>query len=152
MEWDPLREFRSRAFTHYDFVSKKERMEFTIDTRGPQRKSSILRRYDLGLEYEIIEGTCKSRPTDGPMRRRCITDDFKYELSYTLGAKLPVDLWRHANGSRIFEVSVGPNCIPVNDLYTYYAPDETGHVFGQFWDVTTGIKDATIFDVPPICK
>jgi len=35
------------AFTHYEFLSKKKRMEFTVDTRGPQRKSSILRRCDL---------------------------------------------------------------------------------------------------------
>jgi len=153
MEWDPLLDYRRRDVTHYDFVSKKEKIEFTVDSRGPQRKGSILRRYDLGKEYEIIEGTCKSRATEGPMRRRCITDDFKYEVTYTLGSRLSCDLWRHVNGTRIFEVSVAATtCIPVSDLYTYYAPDETGHAFGQFWDVTPGIKDPTVFDVPPICQ
>nr|AAQ19608.1 ependymin-related protein [Branchiostoma belcheri tsingtauense] len=137
---------QSYAIESYDFDKKKIAMVF------PAGGFRLVQDYNKGMMYTIAGQYCFTTPWPYPMVN-CVPDNATLLYSYEMGGPdgLMVDQYNleaFLPGFKgVFQLT-NPGCVPVAQTQ-YFGSYVT--MFG-FTNITTGIKDPSVFDVPsPPC-
>jgi hypothetical protein len=111
------------------------------------------------------EEKCRRFDLKDDMKEACIPQNATYLDAITLGGALDCDVWRFGcdkdvadtitsfDGMKasVFSVVASDGCIPVKNAYHYMHFGLSVVDTQDFWNITPGIKDKTIFDVPESC-
>lgn len=155
--FDEREHFRAGLNVSYDYTNK--RLRVLIEERTPNNKKKILEAislYNNNTMYLIdhTSNTCTSEQLNESMIQDCVPKDAVLETSPVLGGSLKTNLYRfsrtdHDEDVDFIEVRTQDNCFPVD---VFAASNRFGVDENFFWDITLGIKDPSVFNIPPICK
>ncbi|XP_060578669.1 ependymin-2-like [Ruditapes philippinarum] len=110
--------------------------------------------FGKGVMYTIQNSTCKvSKLFPPPNGTFCIPDNAKRMKSYTLGIKekiSAIDYLITEKESQILR-TISDMCVPVADIYFPLASNDFSTII-TYQNLTSGIKDEKVFDVPSFCK
>uniref|UniRef100_A0A1I8G057 Protein virilizer n=1 Tax=Macrostomum lignano TaxID=282301 RepID=A0A1I8G057_9PLAT len=110
--------------------------------------------------YFIYKDKCKTFKLRRSMRRPCIPDFFRQYSPYFYGAgqnSLPVTAYGYRNASRaltteVFSVVTSRSCVPIKGAYRVKRRFRSMMGNYQYYNVTSGIKDRELYNVPDFCK
>ncbi|XP_035663282.1 uncharacterized protein LOC118406984 isoform X2 [Branchiostoma floridae] len=134
------------AIESYDFDKKKIAMVF------PAINMRLIQDYNKGMMYTIVAGMCFTTPWPFPMVN-CIPDNATMLASFEMGGKdgLMIEQYQLQDflpGFNGYIQFTRPGCLPVSQTQYY---ESYATMFG-FTNITEGIKDPSVFDIPsPPC-
>lgn len=152
-------ETEGRALLSYDRDRQMINAVVDVHQGDKHRKDRYLYDYKNKKEYIIDEqAKCHTYSIDWPIETGCIPDGAKKVSNFYFGSAnhpLNVDVYRlaakgPANGY-LTVVPTGATCIPVAEVFYDGGPNAEMMYYG-FNNFTEGIKNATVFDIPPQCK
>lgn len=152
-------ETEGRTLLSYDRDRQMINAVVDVSQGDKHSKDRYLYDYKNKMQYIIDEqGKCQSNPTTTPMETGCVPAGAKKVANYYYGsANLPlnVDVYRlptkGPENGYMTVAPVGTNCIPVAEVLFAEGPNPVMINYG-FNNFTVGIKNATVFDIPPQCK
>lgn len=152
----------------YDATNQRKASFITYINNDYENKFQMVVRYDKGDNggkaylVDLKKGTCWTKSLDKPFRKACIPDDNKKVHDYSLGLKgaggLKVTgyLVKMKEGGGVYlavTTNADKTIIPVlENIQGSYGPTLQFVQAMQYGDVTAGISNATIFDIPEQCK
>eukprot|EP01112_Ceratiomyxa_fruticulosa_P010068 TRINITY_DN264_c0_g1_i1.p1 TRINITY_DN264_c0_g1~~TRINITY_DN264_c0_g1_i1.p1 ORF type:complete len:222 (-),score=35.39 TRINITY_DN264_c0_g1_i1:208-873(-) len=154
----PLHHTMALSDMSYDFSNKRLYMDvYAWDYKNEkveQSNTKYIAQFAQQKLYVIDEKdkcTCHSLPVD--MRRFCVASDFEECYSFTFGRDLECEgfNWMEEyNGKTNISINViltKEDRIPIQ--FSHYSDVTEGQV--EFFNVTSGIRDPTIFNAPQDC-
>ncbi|XP_077987115.1 ependymin-related protein 1-like [Glandiceps talaboti] len=146
---------------HSDLKSQLVAAEQRVRQGGVTVDVKIIQDFGEHIQYAIQDGLCSKTALPGAMEdTACIPDDAENlgNLNYGLDS-LDGTVYRvkrdypEANTSVSADISMTPKeCIPIGENMVQNTPDIHLIVNVIYANVTLGIKDPSVFDVPEICK
>lgn len=160
-EWDHNKDANNRYKISFDGVKRRKYVEEELKSMIPGRRlMKYLILFDERVEYQIDPSynQCKKIPI-GPWRNFSIPPDATFEDAYTIGGagnSINVTEWSDRKPSRSYETWIGgyteANCWPVFEIFTMKNQTIDIDMTTRFFDITEGIKNMSVFDVPAICN
>lgn len=160
-EWDHNAGTNNRYTISYDGVKRRKWVEEEQKSMRPGRRLfKFLILFDEQVEYKIdlTYNKC-SKIQMGPWRNFSIPPLALYEDEYQIGGpkgNLDVIEWSDRQPARKRETWIGGftknGCWPVFEIFTYVNDSVSVAYTTRFFDLTPGIKNMSIFDVPELCK
>ena len=158
-EIDPSKKFEMWSHFAYDAMNERTRSMDIILINKTRDFYEILRLHRYSLEYRVDLKTkkCTIHPLTEPFRHIEIPRDAHLIGEIYIGGSYPgegveVSMWNGTTPDkqgRWFGSFTTLGCIPVS--VSFDVP-RTGFVHSNFYDVTLGISDPSIFNPPPECK
>ncbi|XP_052076423.1 ependymin-related protein 1-like [Mytilus californianus] len=122
---------------------------------GQRVKQHLLNDYSAGNSYTAYNGKCLTAalpPYPSPGKLNCVPYDAKLVLSTYYGAgdnKYEIDVYEFMVDGIKIELSVNKgSCVPVGE----HQQLANGFADVGFMGITEGIKDPSVFDIPPECN
>ncbi|XP_070531920.1 ependymin-related protein 1-like [Ptychodera flava] len=144
--------FTVAATAHIDSDIQKVAMETA-------RQVKIIQDYKKKIMYTIAGGNCTKTALQGTVEDDvCIPDRAKYFTTLTyFGEDLIADDYIYdivLHGMKLTTISLvtRSSCIPMGLQGKVEAKDVKAIYSGGFFNVTLGIEDPSVFDVPAICQ
>lgn len=150
----------------YDYTNKRSAAELFYENGDIKGKFQMVIRYDdetdenKGKLYfvDLQKSKCWQKTLNKPFRKACVPDDAKEMGDYVLGLKsagLKATAY-HINGKGFdATVSVSPLgkglCVPIGEIVAGKRGRFSTLRTVGFSNITPGIKNATVFDVPSAC-
>ncbi|XP_002732737.1 ependymin-related protein 1-like [Saccoglossus kowalevskii] len=141
---------------HYDYKKAMVAVEETVYVDKQQEHVQVIQDYANEVMYLIIGGNCtKSDLPDTEIM--CVPDSAVYVMTqeYGMGA-MTVDIYSY--GSKLFgdaffgQISVTRDkCIPMGVNLGINHPQASIVMSFGYANLTLGIKDPSVFDIPEIC-
>jgi hypothetical protein len=135
-----------------------------VDTNPRPREYKIVIRYDNdsceGKLYvlDVHIDKCWTKSLKYPFRKACIPPDAKFVGNYSLGLKGGFNVSVYDVRGRQFKAFVSvekiseTECVPVGESITGRARGVDYLQAIEFVNITPGIKNETVFDIPEQCK
>ncbi|XP_063447673.1 ependymin-related protein 1-like [Mytilus trossulus] len=145
----------------YDFTNSRAFINATVVQRSLVLKPEIqqysvlyIEDYKNNVEYELDDGkTCQKAWMDFDMTKQCVKGGAKLMQSGVVGKGTVIDTYNTTLGDQYKNIRATierGSCLPV---HLVYISSDYGSVTGyDVYDITPGIKDTKIFDIPPQCK
>ncbi|CAC5402989.1 unnamed protein product [Mytilus coruscus] len=122
---------------------------------GQRVKQHNLYDYSAGKSYSVYNGKCLKAdlsPYPSPGKINCVPSDAKLVLSTYYGTgdnKYEIDVYEYMIDGKKMELSVNKgSCLPVGQ----HQQITNGFADIGFMGITEGIKDPSVFDIPPECN
>ncbi|XP_060599148.1 mammalian ependymin-related protein 1-like isoform X2 [Ruditapes philippinarum] len=124
-----------------------------VNTGGYQIKVQILQLYNKNIMYIAEGGTCKTYKLP-PWNPICVPDSatLAKKTYYGFKDKVDVDIYAVVSGPKTSYLTMTrADCVPV--YQASYGQSQAGSElsFKTFSDITLGIKDQSVFDIPSSC-
>ncbi|XP_013402963.1 ependymin-related protein 2 [Lingula anatina] len=119
-------------------------------------RKTVTKDYKKGMQWEIDENnkTCTTRKLNSSMPPPCIPANAQFQGTYLLSQTLEVDRWYvdapAASQATVYEVE-SKTCWPVSETRRSTVPDKFRLTSLTFENVTAGIKNPGIFNLPSYC-
>ncbi|XP_053393167.1 ependymin-related protein 2-like [Mercenaria mercenaria] len=127
----------------------------TYNSGGFKVNVLILQLFDQGVMYTVQSGECKNT-TLPPWTPRCVPDSatLAKKSYYGIGDnKVDVDIYALQSGPNTVYLTVAnADCTPVYQAAYGTAEGVSGLAYKAYRNITLGIKDTSVFDVPSICS
>ena len=151
------RGLRFFQFVSYDFSNQRMRIDFYADVNSQNYQGTFIERYDLGEFYYIdSNGNCKGQEVHGILDQMCVPDGAQDTYSFTLGGSLPCTSYVFSDFVNMSDFTVtSDNCIPISGQFFTRTPRNSNFTWEgdlNFWDITPGIRNPNVFNVPGNCK
>ncbi|XP_072036522.1 mammalian ependymin-related protein 1-like [Amphiura filiformis] len=162
-EWDHVREYNNRFLISFDGKNQRKRlMEEKRSYMPGHRYIEYLQFYNDKLEYQIDHtyNVCTKLPL-GPWRNHTIPDDAVLEDQYDVGQPghaIYANEWSDRVTGRYKEEWIGvfttakDGCWPLFEVYSKDEANKSISYSTRFFNLSAGIKDPSVFDIPDICK
>jgi len=152
---DRERSLRFFEYLSYDFTNQMLRVDFYADVKQKYYQGTLIERYDMGKSYLIDEnGNCKSEALSGYLKEVCVPNGYQNSVQFTLGGELACTAYIYEDFQNISDFTVATDgCIPINGQFLQRSPHNAtweGEV--TYWDITTGIRNPNVFNVPSKCR
>ncbi|CAC5407934.1 unnamed protein product [Mytilus coruscus] len=122
---------------------------------GQRVKQHLLNDYSTGKSYAVYDGKCLTAnlpPYPSPGKLNCVPSDAKLVLSTYYGAgdnKYEIDVHEFMVDGKKMELNVNKgSCVPVGE----HQQLTNGFADVGFMGINEGIKDPSVFDIPPECN
>ncbi|XP_063447671.1 ependymin-related protein 1-like [Mytilus trossulus] len=143
----------------YDFINSRTVINATLveespfaDPKKKQYSTLYLEDYTNYYEYELDNrGNCQKTKLDVNMTKQCVQGDDSLLYSGKVGEHIITDTYNitlDKSNPNIRATIERGSCVPVHLYVTHKVDMSTVDVY----NVTPGIKDTKIFDIPPQCK
>jgi len=156
------------ASVHYDATNKQKAVFMTLMERGFEKKVQVISKCEEGENgcrvyvVDLKKDKCWTKKKECGFREACIPDDAKAVGEFSLGLKggfnvkgFEVRKRGHFGGveAEVTVADIGNStCVPVGETVTGMVKRVGFMQTVGFIDITPGIKNATVFDVPAACK
>jgi len=121
--------------------------------REIERATTIIALFNQMKMYEIKDHKeCVWSVLNATMEQECIPPNAKFLVNATIGGSLWIEVWKFNRHGVDLNMIVNPiNCIPVSDSFVR---DKDKNIIdvGNFWDITMGISNPSVFTPPTGCK
>ncbi|XP_077986712.1 ependymin-related protein 1-like [Glandiceps talaboti] len=145
------------ANIHYDYTNQKMLFNETVTVLGKDTVVAVLQDYTQKVQYFIMNGVCTKMALPGTVDDNCIPDDaiFIGTFDYGMG-KLKASTYRYnqtqfGTEMDLYTVVTTEDCVSVLFHAVSQDAQSTSVVSGTFCNITPGIKDPKVFDVPASC-
>ncbi|XP_002732744.1 ependymin-related protein 1-like [Saccoglossus kowalevskii] len=156
------RQGKSGIFTvygplHYDYSKEMVALEEYISAGEQQFKVKVIQDFNSNTQYVIMAGKCTKSDLPGSIDDTCIPDAAEYIGTNVYGLDaLTADSYTYNAQQMGANVSVGVavtanECLPFGLTIFADQPQAETISFIGFMNVTLGIKDPSVFDIPKIC-
>lgn len=152
----------------YDFTNKQSAANLYYFNKGIKAEFKVIVKYDKECQdancaggkmyvYNVKDKKCWEKSIKGAFRKACIPEKAKYMGDYYLGLEGGLKASAYEFDGKHFTASisvssVGKNqCVPIGETIAKQGRYSTLSNVG-FLNITTGIKDPSVFDVPAACK
>jgi len=134
-------------YVSYDFKNGKYAM---LDLRS---KTKAIADYSKGIKVVIRPSGCRVIETGETMKQMCMPDSAMYIGAFSVGGVTSADLWQFVghNNATMKSITMHEFCLPLQEEVNM---QQGGYVSIQssiYLDVTLGIKDSSVFDLPTDC-
>ncbi|XP_022079333.1 mammalian ependymin-related protein 1-like [Acanthaster planci] len=160
-EWNHNAGTNNRYTISFDGVKRRKWIEEELKSMRPGRRLfKFLILFDEQVTYKIdpTYNVCTKIPME-PWRNFSIPPSALFEDNYLIGGpegNLNVTEWSDRQPARHRESWIGgfteKGCWPVFDIFTFTNDTVSIAYTTRFFDLTSGIKNMSVFDVPAICK
>jgi len=157
------------AKVSYDFTNKRKALFMTLIDRDKEKKFQIVTRYgdDMNEEegtiyvVDLKENKCWTKKTEREFRKACIPDKSKVAGHGYLGLEgKGLKITAYEIATREVDAMVTVNnldentCVPVGEVVSGEMRRKRVSFMRNvaFIDITPGIKNETIFDIPKQCE
>ncbi|XP_077984308.1 ependymin-related protein 1-like [Glandiceps talaboti] len=146
---------------HADITNNKAAFEETVQTSGTVTHVKSITDFNQGVQYMIIDGTtCIKLPIETTLEDiACIPDGaellgtYDYAMGKLNGSEYKYTV-KQLGQTQTYVMTVTEDCIPL--ALQVVGGDEAGTyqytTGGTYVNITQGIKDPSVFDVPSICS
>ncbi|XP_063425524.1 mammalian ependymin-related protein 1-like [Mytilus trossulus] len=149
-----------RLKVSYDETNQRVReiTEYSFTPKPGQETYEVIYLHQTKKEYRInlVTRKCNVTTLTRPFMPDGVPSNATFEGFATVGAagisgqSLNVQNWKLTSGTETFYgVVTSPDCVPVQ--HTHYMPPST-FVVSSFFDITAGIRDASVFTPPTECN
>ncbi|XP_076443031.1 mammalian ependymin-related protein 1-like [Babylonia areolata] len=151
--------FTQKAKISYDGLNKRVREVEELELGKDREFYDVLYLFQNNREYRVNlkDKKCNTTTLSRPFIPAGVPPGAHYNGQAVVG---PVNIpnehisvirfeGRSDEGNPMFGTVTTPDCLPVNG--GFYS-NRTGYVFRQYYDVTIGIPDPTVFDIPMECQ
>ncbi|XP_060582249.1 uncharacterized protein LOC132738677 isoform X2 [Ruditapes philippinarum] len=110
--------------------------------------------FEKAVSYIIQNSTCSvGQLSPFPYGAFCVPDNAKRMKSYTLGMKKQINVTDYLYTMDQMQIlrTISDKCVPVADLYFQEKSNFITYMV-TYQNLTPGIKDEKVFDVPSFCK
>ncbi|ESO87154.1 hypothetical protein LOTGIDRAFT_154656 [Lottia gigantea] len=140
---------------HYDLTKNVAAFDESVTANGYTVKVKVIMDFKAGTEYIISGNHCSKKVISHTSRTRCVPDNAKFEGSHFGGSgnnKVMFNSYSYqaANVTAHFSMT-NPGCVPVSQIIYGSTNGVQYFVSQNFYDITPGVKDPTVFNVPSIC-
>ncbi|XP_077984501.1 ependymin-related protein 1-like [Glandiceps talaboti] len=151
----------AKLILHADITNNRVAFEETIQTSGTVTHMKSIADFNQGVQYMIIDGTtCIKLPTESTLEDiACIPDGaellgtYDYAMGKLNGSEYKFTM-KQLGETQTYVTTVTEDCIPLASQIV--GGDEAGTfkytMGGTYVNITQGIKDPSVFDVPSICS
>ncbi|XP_060593610.1 uncharacterized protein LOC132748082 [Ruditapes philippinarum] len=113
--------------------------------------------FEKAVVYFIRNSTCSIKLLEPPkIGAFCVPDNAKRMKSYTLGVKEQINVTDYLYKIDQTQMlrTISDNCVPVFDLIFHAKSNfkNFNTILATYQNLTLGIKDEKVFDVPSFCK
>lgn len=126
----------------------------TLNSGGFKVNVQVIQLYDKRVMYTVQSGECKQTPLP-PWSPRCIPDTATLvkQTFYGVGDnKIDIDIYQVISGPNTIYLNIAhADCTPMYQSGYGSAQGVSALGFKTYTNITTGIKDTSVFDVPSIC-
>ncbi|KAL3876391.1 hypothetical protein ACJMK2_034241 [Sinanodonta woodiana] len=140
---------------HIDATQKIIAAEESLVVDGAPVQLKVIQDFVKGIQYLIQNSVCQ-KTTIGPWVSRCVPDNATLVHSVSIGSgknTLAVKTYNVKQGDLDIYVTVtADGCIPVSQNQAGSSSGVNQMIVVGFYDVTQGIKDRSVFDVPAECN
>ncbi|XP_077984370.1 ependymin-related protein 1-like [Glandiceps talaboti] len=148
-------------YSHVDIPNKKAAFEQIIHTSGRVTHLKVIKDFNQKVDYMITDGTtCTKFPIEMKFEDSvCIPDDaellgtYDYAMGKLKGSEYKYT-FKQLGQIQTITLTVTEDCIPL--ALQSVGTDEAGTfeytIGGTYVNITEGIKDPSVFDVPSICS
>ncbi|KAL0481873.1 hypothetical protein AKO1_011303 [Acrasis kona] len=150
----PSKRYDDEHNIYFDADNQRQRLD--VHEFEPEEKHfTIIDRYDLKKSFLIdsVAKTCTVHPLSGELEPYCLNDNAKHVGTLSLGGQLKCDIYtQEAFGFDTRYVLASHSDIPINIFSKGVAHHDTAASIQEWYNYQHGIKDASVFDVPPECN
>jgi len=156
-DWDPERDFRAGLNISYDATNQQIAVGLS-EAHGPERS----RTYDIisiwstkkSYIYDYHKKECFTTEITEEFPKQCVPTNAKFLNSATIGITLNVNVFGfQQNDTYIFSTVTADTCVPVTTttIRSDNGRGEPDVSTQNIWDVTPGIANTSVFDIPSSC-
>jgi len=155
------------AQVSYDFTNKRTAAFMTFVDRDKEKKFQIVTRYDDDMNddegkiyvVDLKEDKCWTKKTRRPFRKACIPDGAKVNGAGYLGLEgkglkiTGYEVATHRVDAMVTVMNIDKDtCVPTGEVMSGSMKRVSFMRSAAFIDITAGIKNETIFDIPKACE
>jgi len=156
--FDPRNHFRAGMNISYDYSGKRVRI--LIEEHRNGNRSRVLESIALFAKKALFiidhtnNGACHQEALTGDMEQDCVPSDGKNEATITIGGSLSANVWtfnrtEHGQDLHYTQVRTASGCYPID---SFVSSERIGVDVTYTWDLTNGIKNASVFNPPSNCQ
>ncbi|KAL5018453.1 hypothetical protein ScPMuIL_004175 [Solemya velum] len=142
---------------YYDYPGKQMRIDRTVELGyGSTATHTLITRFNMNRSFFVngISGRCGVALVSTPMQPPCVPANATNEGTHTLGTQsdnILINTWSFmAKGSNTMTMSE-KECSPVKETHISGDNEARHEVTYLYSDVTIGIHDMSIFNIPDVC-
>ncbi|KAK6185407.1 hypothetical protein SNE40_007650 [Patella caerulea] len=147
-------------FMSYDETNQRVYYETEAETEGVTQYLKIIQNFAKGMQYviDLQKQNCSSFPISQQFPKICLPADAQLagKIYFGIGTNRfdALSFTYYTHGTNVTVVGTPDDCIPVIDVLRVKdsSMGTAQMTFTGFVDLTVGIRDPSIFNVPSICK
>ncbi|XP_046345094.1 uncharacterized protein LOC124125777 [Haliotis rufescens] len=144
---------------HFDATNKRLAFDEKVTANGYTVNVKVIQLWDKLTEYVIQQtGTCTRKHLSGPFPGGCIPDTATLIGSHFEGSvknKVTYNSYRivdTAKGVTAIVDMTSDTCEPIRQETYGKTGNDYYLISNRYYDISGGIKNATVFNVPPACN